>query len=375
MIGILVGGSIGKNRTLIRLAVLGLATVIGAGSSALLAQDAKGPAAKAAKSAPATVGQRTIQAELDALITAAKKEGSLLFYSTPVAEVNARMAAAFEKQYGIKPVFLRLTSGPLIQRYSSEAAAGSFPADMMLPSTTIAIAFASDAIAKGWGQPLSAANLPVLKDGTFPAAFNRGLTAVVQVTPWGIAYNSDRVADANAPKSWRDILDPKYKNQILTPDASATVVYLEFWDVMLQQYGPGFLERFRDQNLRVFSGGLVPAMQSLAAGEGMLTVPSQGSLVQGLVNRGAPVKLIPQDVTTGNEVYVYLTASDKAAHPNAAKLFANWVMSKDGNAVLNSDPGTISVYDTSKLPKNYRAPDPTAIDKKATIYRLLGFKG
>ena len=116
-------------------------------------------------------------------------------------------------------------------------------------------------------------------------------------------------------------------------------------------------------------------MQSLAAVEGILVVPSQGSLVQGLVARAAPVRLSPQDVTTGNEVHVYLTAADKAAYPNAARLFANWVMSREGNAILNSDPGTVCVYDTAKLPKSYRVADPRSVEKKGVIYPLLGYKG
>ena len=67
-----------------------------------------------------------------------------------------------------------------------------------------------------------------------------------------------------------------------------------------------------------------------------------------------------------------LTHRAKAKHPNAARLFAHYVMSPDGNKIFNADPGSLSVYDTSGLPRQYESPKPNAIARRARFATLLG---
>ena len=57
----------------------------------------------------------------------------------------------------------------------------------------------------------------------------------------------------------------------------------------------------------------------------------------------------------------------------AAKLLANYMMSEEGNQVFNADPGAFTVYDTSKLPKEYEPPKAGTSARRAEIAKLLGF--
>lgn len=68
-----------------------------------------------------------------------------------------------------------------------------------------------------------------------------------------------------------------------------------------------------------------------------------------------------------------LTERSKARHPNAGRLLANYIMSAEGNKVFNVDPGLISVYDTSRLPRQYELPKPTTEADAARIALLFGF--
>ena len=76
----------------------------------------------------------------------------------------------------------------------------------------------------------------------------------------------------------------------------------------------------------------------------------------------------------GVEMHVVLTHRSKARHAAAARLFANFMMTPEGNKIFNSEPGSISVFDTASLPKQYVSPKRDAIARKDLIAKLLGFQ-
>ena len=91
-------------------------------------------------------------------------------------------------------------------------------------------------------------------------------------------------------------------------------------------------------------------------------------------DKGAPLGMVEMQFTTAVEMQIILTARDKAKNPSAARLFANYVMGKEGNAVFNDDPGGFTIYDTSKIPKEYRAPKMAGeVARRDQITKLLGF--
>lgn len=98
------------------------------------------------------------------------------------------------------------------------------------------------------------------------------------------------------------------------------------------------------------------------------------SMARGLEvkRKGGPVDAFVPDQTTGIEMQGILTARTKAKHPNAARLLLNYAMSPDGNNVFNNEPGGVTVYDASGLPKRYEQPKPSTISRKAEIFKLLG---
>jgi iron(III) transport system substrate-binding protein len=312
------------------------------------------------------------QAELDALVKAARSEGEVMFYSAPVENVAKRLADAFKAKYGINARFVRLVSNTLLQRYSAEAESGNVAADLFINAGNAPV-FEADALKKGWIMRIAEANLPVVRSGEFPARFNKGASAVAQVTPWVMAYNTDKVKGADIPKTWADILHPRFQGQIILPDPAASDAYAEFWAPILQQYGEKFFADLRALNPRRYGQG-AQAGQALAAGEGSLFMPLTAQRAAIDRARGAPVDAVMPEDATGVEMQLLMTHSAKAKHPNAARLFANYLLSPEGNKVFNDDPGTISVYDTTRLPKRYVSPSPESLKIKDQLPRLLGFK-
>ena len=314
----------------------------------------------------------SVQAELDTLVRGARAEGALTFYWSSNEPVAKRVADAFEAKYGIKAGFIRLTSGPILQRYSSEADAGNIAADLVLSGGTTMASFAAEGIRKGWVESISAANLPVIRSGEFPARFNRGTTAIAQVSPWLISFNTQLLKPQDYPKDWPDLTDPKYKGQILLADPRGAVTVQEFWTALLDKYGESFVAKIGDLSSRRYSSG-VPAIQALGAGEGAIHIPTIGSQTQSVKSKGAPVDSVMPEYNTGLEFHVMLTARAKTRSPNAGRLFANYILSKEGNTVMNSDPGSLSVYGGMALPKQYVPPSPEAEKNAARLAKLLGF--
>ena len=333
---------------------------IGASSGpVLLAQAAPRPSAA------------SLQAELDALIKAGKAEGEILWYSAATENVAKRVSAAFTAKYGIKAPFVRIGGVQILTRFAAEAESNNFASDLVFNSGDV-VNFAEDGIKKGWIESISLAGLPVLKGGEFPARMNLGPTAIVQIAPWMLAYNSEKLKGADIPKDWPELLNPKFKGQIIAPGPRSSDAYIAFWALLYDRYGDSFFAQLRAQNPRLFDGGGTPAVNALAAGEGSVMLPVVPGLVQGLVDSGAPLKMVPMEFTTGIEMQLFLTARSKARHPNAARLFANYVLSPEGNKVFNDDPGGVTVYDTSRLPARYQSPKPGIFNRRDEMAKLFG---
>ncbi len=310
-----------------------------------------------------------VSAELAALVKAAQAERELVVYTAVPENVAKRVSDGFAAKSGLTARYVRLTGNALIQRFSSEAESGSFPADFIFLSGS-ATGFAEQAIKKGWLEPVGQSGLPVLRSGEFPAKFVTGPTAIVQVTPWLFSYNTEKVKGADVPKTWADLGNPKWKGQFLLPDPKTSDAYYAIWAMLLDKYGESYFTQLRAHAMRTYAGATVAA-QALAAGEGSVTAPTTMAIIRTVKDRGGPIETVTPELTTGLEMHVLLSARNKSKHPNAARLFLNYVMSPDGNKLFNDDPGNNSVYDTASLPKQYQSPAANAIEQKDRILKLL----
>lgn len=309
-------------------------------------------------------------ADVEALAKAARTEDDMMFYSAVPENVAKRVSDAFTAKYGVRARFIRLTSNALQQRYAAEAEAGNIPAAFIIIAGN-GVPFAEQGIKRGWMDAVVQAGLPVLKGGEFPAKFLPGPTAVVQITPWLMYFNTDKVKGADIPREWTDLTHPKWKGQFILPDPRISDAYYDVWAMLLDKYGEKFFEQLRSQNMRLSAGGTV-SVQALAAAEGSVAAPTTMAIVRTMKDKGAPVDTYTPDFTTGLEVHLILTARGRTKQPNAARLFANYLMSPEGNKVFNDDPGNNSVYDVANLPKQYQSPKPGALARKDQILKLLG---
>lgn len=319
------------------------------------------------------ISQTTPAQSLDEIARLAKAEGSLTTYVVFTDNVAQPLIKLFSERYGVRVDYVRLSGGPLTQRYSAELEAGNPAADMVFFNN--AEAFLQDGIKKTWLTPIAELGLPALRSGEFPARFARAGGAIVQISPWHILYNTDKLKGADIPKNWQDLLHPRFKGQILIADPAESDSYLDVWALLRDTYGEAFYAGLRAQDIR-WSSGVMAAVQALGAGEASIQVPATRFVGQIIAAKGGPVSAILPDPATGIETYMVMTHRAKAKHPNAARLFANFVLTEEGNKAFaaGAGAGTYSVFDTTGLPKTYSSPKLGTVPRKGELRTLLGLK-
>lgn len=308
-----------------------------------------------------------------ALVQAAEKEGSVTWYSVFPPEAIQATEDAFEERYpDISVRTLRLTSGQLTTRYAEERASRAAPADLVSLSDS---AFFDEADEKRWFE--QQLELPALE--RWPDEFYGNGRATIGIVPLLLGHNTDEVAEGDVPSGWQDLLDPRWRGQMIYGDPRASPPYLALAELWRQEYGEEFLSRFATQDPTLVAS-IVPGSQQLAAGGAILIVPGANTIMSPLIDEGAPIAVTPVSPTTGSEFAAAI--STDAPHPNAARLLMNFLLTEEGQAIVNSGGGTSVLGkvsdDTVPLPEGYRPVDSLLEDARENeerIFSLLDIEG
>jgi iron(III) transport system substrate-binding protein len=287
------------------------------------------PLASAARPASA---QAPPEAEWRKVVEAARKEGKVVVYSGAVGSpVVPKVGAAFEAKYGIRMELLEARASELRERIRTEQTAGKLLGDVSYNgSTTTALQ-----LAEGAFQPYGA--LP--NAGRPVAPFKADGTRVpIYVIQYGILVNTEMVKPAEEPKSWKDLLDPRWKRKILSDDLRALGGGAVFFMVTLQAFGREYQEKLAEQQLHM-NRELRGTYPRVARGEYPVYIPF--TLPDILDLKGLPVKAI---VASEGCPYVRFdgTILKNAPHPNAARLLLDFFLSDEAQLIY-ANMGFVSV--------------------------------
>jgi iron(III) transport system substrate-binding protein len=340
------------------------AAIAGLAVSALFLSACGGPGA-------AEADERTVNAADEAaqeLIDAAKEEGSVVWYSSIPEAPTEAAASAFEEKYGVTVEIVRAGSEILAQRYGTERDTGDVVGDVLtFPEDYIF----SDYIEKSWLAPFDKEKMPALNQWPSDQLYENSY-ALVNIQPIGVAYNTDLVNGEDL-KDWESILDEQYKGKIVLADPGAIVPWTELLRLLNETYGADYLTSFKEQNFQM-QPSAVPGTQQVAAGESALAFPSLYSVVNPLKEQGAPIDIKFFEPTTG--VQQFTAISEGSDHPNASALLVNYLLSAEGQSVLNEGVAASVLEDvagTVPLPEGYRMPDLLkALDEQKSLLALLG---
>ena len=256
------------------------------------------------------------------LLEGAKKEGEMVWYTNSGIENATRYIQSFKKKYPfINANFWRSKTRQVTQRIVSEANAGKHLVDVIKPSTDLLPILLERNLIGKYDTPLRAI-YPAHAKSPFYTNMNYAFRV--------FAFNPRKVNAKDAPKSWDDLLQPKWKNEILFDESS-----LEEVMAMLAAWGKertvNYLNKLTQQNLMI-RVGRDTTTQMMMAGEGNLAVTTYAYNNEGLRAANAPVDWVAEDLIPA---LIYpLTLARNAPHPHAAALFYDYLISEEGQRLI-----------------------------------------
>jgi iron(III) transport system substrate-binding protein len=289
----------------------------------------------------------------------ARKEGKVTIYSGMIVDQALRpMADAFEKKYPfIKVEYVRAASPQIVQKALAEARAGKMTADV-LESTSLAPPVIRGGLAQSFHSP---------ETDNYPAHLvdKNGLWASTRLSYFGAAYNTNTIKAEDAPKTWEDFLNPKWKGQIAWrvgggdtgAELFVTNLRLLWGDAKAEDY----IKKLAQQDVVSYTQSARQLVNQVMAGEYAiaLNIFLHHPLISKL--KGAPVTPLPIAPIPSLNGTVLLAKN--APEPYAAMLLIDFMLSKDGqNTFLAGD----------YFPANPALPP--AADLAAVVPAKLGMK-
>ena len=313
------------------------------------------------------------------LIEAAKKEAKVVFYSSMDLPVGEKLGKAFEAQYpGIAVQIERSGSERLFQRVDQEFASNIHAADVINSSD------ASHFIPwkkNGWLAPFVSGG----RRQIFPRPEYRdpdGMFATSRIWLSSIAYNTNLVKPEDAPKSFADLLDPKWAGKMVKghPAYSGTIMTATFQ--MVRELGWEYFEKLAKQRVMQVQSSTDPP-KKLSLGERAVMADGNEYGVVLLKEAGQPVEPVyPTEGTPTISGPTGIFAS--APHPNAARLFQAWLHTRETqqffidftaqysvHAQVKSKPGRRKISDIKLMKEDAAGVEQMAEEIKTRYARLF----
>lgn len=280
------------------------------------------PSSSGVAPAAQALGSQAMADQLEAIYNTAveKGESSVVIYAAQ-AESLKPVFAMFQKRYPkIKVNGLQVFGAALNTRVDQEFSSGKHVADLFMSGGGSTGATA----AKNRFVPYSATSVAGV-----PAPFvgpNNAFAAPVVISE-GIGYNTDKVSSDEAPKTWNDLLDPKWKGKLCMGDPTSSGGMAGFFTAMLSDkkwgYTEDYLRKLAAQKARILEPSV--AENNLYAGHCAMNFVFTYDDYLTAKEKGAPIEYAFPEQEGSYAVPVYLSQLVGAPHPAAADLLRSWL--------------------------------------------------
>ena len=279
------------------------------------------------------------------VVETAKREGKLTIYSYNfVGDIGLALSRAFKERYGINVEIITGRGAEFTERVKMEKRAGRLVADMHDGNATNAKTMKKE------GLTVSiVGELPVLREKGIWVADISDIDPqdkhliTFNFTTYSPYVNTKLIKPGEEPRVWKDLLDPKWAGKMLLSDPAASpLTYQVFVSLMREKViDEEFLKALYKQDLRFVinlpdEGGILSRAERHLSIQGLDTVYSR------FIAEGAPIKAVELSDGTVLGVVVVVTFEGNP-HPNAAKVFTNWLLSTEGQTVYAKAANVASV--------------------------------
>lgn len=268
----------------------------------------------------------------DSRLAEARKEGKVVWYTGAALFTAERVAKLFEQAHpGIKVEVHRSGSERILQRLMQEAGAGIKNADIFNSSDVGHYVLLKKKGMLAKYTPAGAERFPEGFRDADGIAFGWRAFLIV------MSYNSKLLASADAPKTWKDLLDAKWKGKLVTAHPGYSGSIATYMLSLVNLYGWDYFKQLAQNKPHLTQSVHDPA-QVVAAGERMVGANGAEYFLYSQRKKGNPIGIVyPQD---GVPLVVSPSAiTSFAPHPTAARLFTDFIFTKDIQQFLADSEG------------------------------------
>jgi iron(III) transport system substrate-binding protein len=256
-------------------------------------------------------------------VAAAKQEGKVIVYGAQVPQAMKPLHAAFEKKYGIGVEYWRGSSTQVSERALTEWRAGKPGFDVIEGNRGVQLIMRDEGLFQKY-VPASSEK--------FPAQFKEkdGMITPWRVLPISILYNTEMVKSGDLPKTFDDLLSPKWTGKITMPDPTRHTTTAQFLWNLNKFKGEKWLDFVRAlaKQKPLLVESLAPVTTTIIKGEAPVGI----TYIKYVKQYKGPVGYLLMDKYLTDPNYMSLGA--KASHPNAAKLYLEYICSADGQKLV-----------------------------------------
>jgi len=259
-------------------------------------------------------------------VEAAKKEGKVIVYGAQVPQAMKPLHGGFEKKHGIAVEYWRGSSTKVSERALTEWRAGKPGFDVVESNRGVQLIMRDEGLFQKFIPPSSE---------KFPAQFKEkdGMLTPWRVLPISILYNTDMVKSGDVPKTFDDLLSPKWTGKITMPDPTRHTTTAQFLWNLKKFKGDKWLDLVKalanQKPLLVES--LAPVTTTIIKGEAPVGI----TYIKYVKQYKGPVAYAFMDKYLSDPNYMSLGA--KAVHPNAAKLYLDYICSEEGQKLVAAE--------------------------------------
>ena len=256
-------------------------------------------------------------------VAKAEQEGEVVYYGHDGEAGIGVLLDSFKKDFPkIKTSYVRLQTGALYAKIVAERSAGRFGVDVLqLSDISPAIDFQKKG---GWEQYASPEYAGYKAEYQSSPAGYYGWAGVAFA---GISYNRAKVKPEQAPKAWKDINNPAFKDGISAKLAASGMQHAQ-WYMLRKLYGNDFWTEFAKQRPRGFDSR-AQLFDRLSKGDDRVCALAEYAGYTLFQEKGADIEFVsPADGLPATPIFIGVV--NRAPHPEAAKLFVDWALSRRG---------------------------------------------
>jgi iron(III) transport system substrate-binding protein len=258
----------------------------------------------------------------------ARAQETFVWYTGLATEASDAVSKQFTEATGIPVEYFRAGSNNVVQRFEQERQADQVRCSALLLAIPVLVAqWSKQGVLTPYDSPEFA---------HYPEEFViAGYGAPTSGEPMCIAYNTEMVSAEEAPQTWDDLLDPKWKGKLALTDAASASSALHWFAAIQDVYGREFMEKLAQQDVLVRTGGADVA-NTLVSGERPVAAAITQSHASRAIGKGGALRIVVPEAGAPM-ITTVICIPAQAPDPETGKQFVDFILSEDVQVMLQDD--------------------------------------